>query len=108
LTNNLFQDISLIKLPVPIPFSKSVSPIQLPKVSKAREKYVDSQVLVSGFGRTSDNSTQVSKTLNFVNMRVIANIECSKIFGSKVVTTNIICARGWDDKSQNACPGGKV
>jgi Trypsin len=100
------QDISLIKLPRVIPFSKNISPVQLPSKSQVAATYLDHKSVVSGYGRTSDDAKQVSQTLNYVNMKVIANSECSKVFGSKIVTPNVICAKGLDDVKSNACLGG--
>ena len=96
----------MIKLPVKIPFNSKVSPIQLPKASDRFKNYVNSESVVSGFGRTSERS-QISKTLNFVNMRVVDNKDCLKLFGAKIVNENVICAKGWIAKNQNACMGGE-
>lgn len=57
--------------------------------------------------RNFQDAPHVSPNLNFVMMIVIGNTECAKIFGSKIVNTNIICARGFEDKHQNACLGGR-
>lgn len=106
--NEKLQDIAVIKLPLPITFSRSVQPIELPRTSEADTSFLNSQAVVSGFGRTSDSSNQVSQNLNFVHMRISASSECAGIFGTKVVTNNVICARGSDNKQQNACLGGEM
>lgn len=100
------QDISLIKLPSPIPFGDSISAIQLPKLSQASTSFLNKHGIVSGYGRISDDSTHVSQNLNYVDMRVISKTECSNIFGSKIVTNNVICARGAEKSNRNACLGG--
>lgn len=91
-----------------VPFSSSLAPIQLPKRSQAGLTYLSKHAVVSGFGRTSDNATHVSQNLNFVDMNVIGNPECKNIFGSKIVTNNVICARGVEKSNRNACLGGKI
>jgi Trypsin len=100
------QDIALVKLPKVIPFSRKISPIQLPSKSQVAATYLNKKSVVSGYGRTSDDAKQVSQTLNYVNMKVVANSGCAKIFGSKIVTPNVICAEGLDDIKSNACMGG--
>lgn len=92
---------------MPIKFNLNISPIQLPSRSQAANTFINNEVSVSGFGRITDDSTQVSQNLNYVTMRVIGNMECANIFGAKIVTSNVICARGRDGKDQNACLGGK-
>lgn len=104
---HVFQDIALIKLPLPVPLGLSIKAIELPQKAQALSSFIDYLGIVSGFGRTSDNSTVVSPTLNYVSMRVISNLECSNVFGSKIVTNNVICARGSDGTNRNACLGGK-
>lgn len=61
---------------------------------------------MSGFGRVTDDSTQVSNSLNYVTMRVIGNDQCSAIYGSRVVSNNVLCGAGIG-KKMNACLGGK-
>lgn len=90
----LSNDIALIKLPVKVPFSTKVQPIQLPSKSHVKSNYFNEKVTVSGFGRTSDKSNLISQTLNFVDLKVISNSDCADIFGSKIVTNKVICARG--------------
>jgi len=101
----LNNDIALIKLPSPIPFGKSITPILLPKASQASSNWHKKQAVVSGFGRITDESAQVSSNLNFVNVRVIGNSDCASIFGSKIVTKSVICAKGMENVNQNACQG---
>ena len=97
----------MIKLPKPIPFGQNIAPIQLPRVSQLQDTYLDKNVQVSGFGRTSDNATTISHDLNFVNMKVISNAECSRIFGLRIVTSSVICSKGLE-KNKNACLGGNI
>lgn len=69
--------------------------------------YVNNESIVSGFGRTSENG-QISKVLNFVKLSVVPNNQCEKLFGKKIVTENVICAKNLEAKSQNACLGGEI
>lgn len=108
----LNHDISIIKLPVKIPFSKNVQPVKLPtkNASFKLPNYFNEEVTVSGFGRTSDTTNQISQTLNSVSLRVISNSECADIFGSKIVTNFVICAKGIVKNHQNtgSCLGDRL
>jgi secreted trypsin-like serine protease len=97
----------LIKLPAKVPFNLSIQPVALPKASCAKFSYLDREVKVSGFGRTYDDSKHLSQTLNFINLRVISSSDCATIFGSKIVTKNVICAKGIVKEHHNtgACMG---
>lgn len=50
-------------------------------------------------------SQVLSNTLQFVNMRVIANNVCQNIFGPAVVIPSVACAQGWTAVTQGACLG---
>lgn len=77
-----------------IPFNRSISPVQLPRKSQFKSTYIGEKVTVSGFGRISDKSNQVSQNLNFLNLIVISGSDCANIFGSKIVGKTVICAKG--------------
>ncbi|CRK92071.1 CLUMA_CG005651, isoform A [Clunio marinus] len=102
---SLRNDIALIKLPLLVRYTKKISPIQLPKRSQVSESYINQKAVVSGFGRFSDESAQLSKSLSFADLRVIGNRECAGIFSSKIVTNNVLCARSFSDSNENACMG---
>lgn len=93
-SKQLSNDIAVIKLPVNIPLSNAVRPIQLPTKSMSKSTYLNERVRTSGFGRTSDDSKQISQMLNFVDLDVISKSKCADIFGSKIVTDKVICAKG--------------
>lgn len=52
----LSNDVAVIKLPSPVPYSNEISPIQLPPLSYATKTFQNSTGIVSGFGRTSDGT----------------------------------------------------
>lgn len=101
----LTNDISLIRLPAGISFGASIQAVRLPALSQTNTTFVNYQMAVSGFGRTSDNATQVSSVLNYVLMRVISNSECTATFGTTVIVNTVLCAKGWSSNNQNACLG---
>lgn len=102
---NFFQDIALISVPA-IASNIPVIPILLPKLSQADKTFIGMQSTVTGFGRTSDTAQSVSPFMEYVQLKVIANKECSSIYGRRIVTDDVICAKGID-KANNACIGGE-
>jgi capsule polysaccharide export protein KpsE/RkpR len=84
----------------------TVVPVLLPKKSQADKTFVGMQVTVSGFGRTSDESQNVSPFMEYVQLKVIASKDCSSIYGRRIVTDDVVCAKGINEKF-NACIGGE-
>ncbi|XP_062560353.1 collagenase-like [Armigeres subalbatus] len=101
----LNNDVALIKLPSPVPYSDEISPIQLPPLRYAAKNYQNIVGIVSGFGRTSDASQSISSNLKYENMRLISNSECSTVYGTSVIKDSTLCAIGWDQINQNVCQG---
>lgn len=52
------------------------------------------KVTVSGWGTTSDISTEISERLNYVQLTTITNKECAIIYGPDVVVSSTLCAVG--------------
>ncbi|XP_055589416.1 collagenase-like [Uranotaenia lowii] len=105
--SHLNNDVGLILLDSPAPQnSPYIRPITLPGPGRTSETFLNYRATVSGFGRTIDiPGSGQSHTLNWVDVRVIANAECSAIYGSTVIVGSTICAIGADDPSQNPCGG---
>ncbi|XP_055620164.1 collagenase-like [Toxorhynchites rutilus septentrionalis] len=101
----LNNDLAVIKLPSPVPFSNEIQPVQLPPVSYATKTFQNVLGRVSGFGRTSDAIQSISSTLKFENMRIISNTECATVYGTSVIQNSTMCALGWDQTNQNVCQG---
>lgn len=89
-----------------IPSNIPATLVLLPKYSQADKTFVGAQATVSGFGRTSDTSNNVSPFMEYVTLKVIQNKECFDLYGKRIVTDNVLCAKGID-KMYNACLGGK-
>jgi Trypsin len=102
--STLRDDISLIKLNASVPFSSSVKPIQLPPVSQTSATYLGNILTVAGFGLTTSN--QVSTVLQYTRVIGISNGECRSVYGS-LITSNILCTRGYPNRSQGSCSGNK-
>ncbi|XP_070503447.1 serine protease 3-like [Chironomus tepperi] len=101
--SNLNNDIALIKVPI-IPSNIPATLVLLPRYSQADKTFVGAQATVSGFGRTSDTSNNVSPFMEYVTLKVIPNKECFDLYGKRIVTDNVLCAKGID-KMFNACLG---
>ncbi|XP_058450969.1 brachyurin-like isoform X2 [Malaya genurostris] len=103
-SNNLNNDIGLIRLDSPVTFSQNIQAVNLPSADRTGETFVDAIATVSGFGRTS-NTGPVSPTKNWVNIRVISNAACQSVYGSAVVIASTVCGTGADAANQSTCQG---
>nr|CAD7410269.1 unnamed protein product [Timema poppensis] len=95
----LNNDISLIKLPTSVPPSPFIFPVNLPSPSEVNMTFENRTALVSGWGRTLDNATSISDELNFVNLTILTNSECSESYVPGVVISSTVCARGTEQRS---------
>ncbi|XP_065095013.1 collagenase-like [Ochlerotatus camptorhynchus] len=101
----LSNDVAVIKLPSPVPYSNEISSIQLPPMSYATKSFQNVIGIVSGFGRTSDASQSISNYLKYENMRLISNSECANVYGTSVIKDSTLCAIGSERTNQNVCQG---
>ncbi|RZB38967.1 Trypsin and/or DUF1986 domain containing protein, partial [Asbolus verrucosus] len=93
------NDIGAIKLLTPLTFNDYVKPIAL----NSDEMVSNISVIVSGWGRTSDDpDANITSQLNYANLRVISNDECQK--HTSVLTPGMLCTVP-DDSIQNICGG---
>jgi secreted trypsin-like serine protease len=104
---NLNNDIALIKIPDLPMNAPNILPVRLPKRSQYNQTFIAVPAIVSGFGRTSDSSNNISPYMQHVQLKIIPNKECQKMYGSKVVNDNVMCAKG-KDKKYAACLGGNI
>jgi len=95
-TNNLNNDISLINTPH-VDFWHLVNKVELPNGNERYNSFAGWWALASGWGRPCD-SCGVSDYLNCVDSQIIDRSECSSVYGTDVVTDNVICT---------STPGGK-
>ncbi|KAH8333155.1 hypothetical protein KR074_009380, partial [Drosophila pseudoananassae] len=95
-TNNLNNDISLINTPH-VDFWHLVNRVELPNGNERYNNFEGWWALASGWGRPCD-SCGVSDYLNCVDSQIISRNDCAGVYGSEVVTDNVICT---------STPGGK-
>ncbi|XP_014100177.2 brachyurin [Bactrocera oleae] len=104
----IINDISLIKLPVPIEFNDYIQPIALPKKSASYDTYVNQPVIASGWGKITDSATAVTNILRWIEVPVLSNTVCNRWFVGSVKSTNI-CIRTTGGKSTcNGDSGGPL
>lgn len=97
----LKDDIAVVKMNSAVTFSTYIKPIPLPSSSQASATYLNSRLIVSGFGRTA--SGQVSSTLQFTEVIGISNNECKNTFD--FIASSVLCARGYLNANQGFCLG---
>lgn len=95
----------MIKVPI-IPSNIPASLVLLPRHSQADKAFIGAQATVSGFGRTSDTTDNISPFMEFVTLKIISNKDCLELYSKRIVTENVMCAKGIDKKF-NACLGGE-
>ncbi|EDV90250.1 GH23606, partial [Drosophila grimshawi] len=100
-SKTLINDISLIQIPA-VAFTSKIQVVALPAQSGSYSTYENSEVVASGWGRTTDSATAVSSNLMYVYLKVIANSVCAKTYGSTVTAGNICVAT---PSGQSTCQG---
>uniref|UniRef100_A0A1V1FIV0 Putative serine protease 64 isoform C n=2 Tax=Reticulitermes speratus TaxID=60591 RepID=A0A1V1FIV0_9NEOP len=105
---NANNDIALIRLPVPVDFSLYISSVRLPSRSQLTTDFVGQTVRISGWGRVSDLIQDLSNTLQYADMPVIANSQCIETF-HELITSTKICVSTDDKRSPcNGDSGGPL
>ncbi|BFF99406.1 brachyurin-like [Drosophila madeirensis] len=90
----LSNDISLIKLPVPIELNEHIQPANLPVKSSdlSYENYSGQSAIASGWGLTSDSATAVTDILQFIEVPIMSNSGC-KLWYFGMISDNHICIK---------------
>ncbi|XP_069688316.1 transmembrane protease serine 9-like [Periplaneta americana] len=99
-SDTLANDIGLVRIPS-VSYSIYISPISLPSRSDQGNSYAGETVIVTGWGLNSGSGTGIIDLLQYWNLTVITNQECSSIYG--MIFPGMICALCPDGKS--ACIG---
>lgn len=103
--NTLNNDISLIKLPMYLPFTKNIHPISLVPTFMANETFLGQTAIIAGYGLMDDEYLDNSKDLLWAKVVVIENKECMAEYGDAIVIESTLCARGWNNTNQSICSG---
>nr|CAD7407038.1 unnamed protein product [Timema cristinae] len=67
-------DLGLIKLPTALALTDNIKPVDLPKMSQENETFVDRVATVSGWGRTTRQYTEMSRTDCGIQARLVERI----------------------------------
>ncbi|XP_044267305.1 brachyurin-like [Tribolium madens] len=92
------NDIALIKLRMPVTYTWTIQPINLPPVSLLN----NTEVTILGWGQTSDSDSSLSEHLKFVKATILSNAECQLIYGSQISDT-MACVEG--NFNEGTCTG---
>lgn len=94
----LQNDIALIKLTDSILLSDTIRPIDL--AGSQSGDFTGQSAFASGFGVT--NGGFVASSLQYADLTIISNSQCSKTFGNYIIRSGSLCATG---SSANICQG---
>lgn len=101
---NLNNDISLLKVQTPLDLiNGALRAIRLPKSQHQGIRFVGNRSRVAGWG--IDNSGEISEQLNFVDLEIIDNGACRRIYGSDRVVEHVLCGYGYINRNQATCGG---
>ncbi|XP_034657631.1 serine protease 1 [Drosophila subobscura] len=100
-TKTLNNDISLIRTPH-VDFWSLVDKVELPRYEDRYNNYYGWWALLSGWGKTSDDSG-VSDYLNCVDIQIADNSVCESYYGSTTITPNHVCIATPENKG--SCSG---
>lgn len=99
----LYNDLALIKLTKTIMLNDYIQPIQLPGSELLLERFEGEIATVSGWGRTSDFSGEISPVLHYTLNEIKENAACEAIFGNFVIKSTL-CTITRDSQS-GTCNG---
>ncbi|XP_059620019.1 brachyurin-like [Phlebotomus argentipes] len=100
-TSGYQNDISVMKLPVPVMLSYAIQLVRLPSYLQQEESFLNVAAKVSGWGRTTDASQDTSDILRYAEVSVISNAACRTLYPT--LQDNNICTRG--DNRAGTCQG---
>ncbi|XP_058979500.1 trypsin beta-like [Musca domestica] len=96
------NDVGLIILADPLVYSESVQAISL----AAEKPQAGRTAIVSGWGKSSEDATNISNHLQMVELNIVDREYCSSQYASRSydITEEMICA-GVEDSSKDSCQG---
>lgn len=91
--DTLKNDIAIVHLLASVPLRANVQIIALPSRLQTNTLMVGEPAVASGWGRTSDESQEVSPVLRYVSLPITPNQICQLTFGQFVTPSNV-CVSG--------------
>lgn len=102
-TTTFNNDVSLVRVPAPLPLSAAIQVIRLPtRGQAAHHHFLGVQATVSGWGEVVPGSG-VQANLRWVNVRVISNDQCRASFSAASIVDHVVCTVGYANPSQGVC-----
>ncbi|KAK4874416.1 hypothetical protein RN001_013776 [Aquatica leii] len=100
----LLNDVALINLNTNIQITSYIKPIPL------ETAYLGSGVslTVSGWGKTSDASNSISRSLNFVKLTSISNSQCKSVYGITITEGTLCCVGSPQHSTCSGDSGGPL
>ncbi|XP_016955519.1 brachyurin [Drosophila biarmipes] len=108
IAETITNDISLIKLPVPIEFNKYIQPANLPVKSNSYATYGGESAIASGWGKISDSATGATDILQYAEVPIMNNSGCSPWYFGLVASTNICIKTTGGISTCNGDSGGPL
>ncbi|XP_044252872.1 brachyurin-like [Tribolium madens] len=85
--DSLQNNLGLVKLKSSLIFDETTQAISL-----SEDVVGDGiNVTIAGWGYSNKDSNNITSILQFANVPTIKNSECAKVYGSKVVTSTVLC-----------------
>ncbi|XP_045511348.1 collagenase-like [Colias croceus] len=100
--NTLVNDVAIATISW-VNFNNNIRAINL---ASGSNQYVGATATAAGFGRTADSAAggiTTSQALRHVNLSVITNAECARVFGSTTIISSTLCTSGANGRS--TCSG---
>lgn len=100
----LNNDIALIRLDEPLDLvNGELRAISLPGSALIDDLLVGNRSRVAGWGL--DNTRKISPVLNFVDLQIIDNPGCRRVYGEDRVVDHVVCGIGYNHLNQATCGG---
>lgn len=100
-SSSLDNDFLILKLKTPLTFNSNVKPACLPESSFAPNP--GRMCFVSGWGKVAYGPGSLPETLQWVNVPLVSNSECStKYQGVNRITDSMLCA-GYNEGGKDSC-----
>ncbi|KAK2829439.1 hypothetical protein Q7C36_017429 [Tachysurus vachellii] len=99
----LYNDIALVQLSSSVTFNNYVLPVCL---AASKSSFPGgTAVWITGYGQVASNvSLPYPQTLQEVQVPIVSNSDCAKVYGSNVILDNMICA-GITQGGKDSCQG---
>ncbi|XP_034133988.1 brachyurin-like [Drosophila guanche] len=108
MAETITNDISLIKLPVPIELNEHIQPAKLPVKADSYNNYSGETAIASGWGLTSDSASAVTDILQYIEVPIMKNSGCSPWYLGLIGSTNICIKTTGGTSTCNGDSGGPL